>query len=71
MSQLPTPFSLKGLTLKNRIVMAPMCQYSVEAKDGNPKRLAFCSLRLKSCWRNRTYYHGDDRSRSRWTHFRL
>ena len=36
MSQLPTPFTLKGLTLKNRIVMAPMCQYSVEAKDGIP-----------------------------------
>ena len=30
MSQLQTSFTLKGLTLKNRIVMAPMCQYSVE-----------------------------------------
>ena len=36
MSQLQTAFTLKGLTLKNRIVMAPMCQYSVEAKDGEP-----------------------------------
>jgi NADPH2 dehydrogenase len=36
LAHLPTPFSLKGLTLKNRIVMAPMCQYSVEAKDGIP-----------------------------------
>ncbi|MCQ6276977.1 NADH:flavin oxidoreductase/NADH oxidase [Bacillus sp. V3B] len=36
MTKLTTPFSLKGLTLKNRIVMAPMCQYSVEAKDGIP-----------------------------------
>ncbi|WP_020614884.1 NADH:flavin oxidoreductase/NADH oxidase [Paenibacillus daejeonensis] len=34
MNDLFTPFSLKGLTLKNRIVMSPMCQYSVEAKDG-------------------------------------
>ncbi|WLF84558.1 NADH:flavin oxidoreductase/NADH oxidase [Moraxella sp. ZY210820] len=29
-----TPFSLKNLELKNRIVMPPMCQYS--AKDGVP-----------------------------------
>jgi 2,4-dienoyl-CoA reductase-like NADH-dependent reductase (Old Yellow Enzyme family) len=29
-------FSLKGLELKNRIVMPPMCQYSVYAKDGKP-----------------------------------
>jgi NADPH2 dehydrogenase len=36
MSQLQTSFTLKGLTLKNRIVMAPMCQYSVSAKDGKP-----------------------------------
>lgn len=33
---LNTPFALKNLELKNRIVMAPMCQYSVEAKDGAP-----------------------------------
>src|SRR5690606_30007881 len=36
MAKLSTPFSIKGLELKNRIVMAPMCQYSVEAKDGKP-----------------------------------
>lgn len=36
MSLLATPFELKGLRLKNRIVMPPMCQYSVEAKDGKP-----------------------------------
>ncbi|MBU9723014.1 MULTISPECIES: NADH:flavin oxidoreductase/NADH oxidase [Bacillaceae] len=29
-------FQLKGLQLKNRIVMPPMCQYSVTAKDGIP-----------------------------------
>ena len=33
MSQLFSPYSLGGLTLKNRIVIAPMCQYSAE--DGN------------------------------------
>lgn len=31
---LGSPFSIKGLTLRNRTVMAPMCQYSVEKKDG-------------------------------------
>lgn len=36
MAQLLTSFKLKGLELKNRIVMAPMCQYSVTAKDGKP-----------------------------------
>lgn len=36
MTQLLNRFTLKGLELKNRIVMAPMCQYSVTAKDGKP-----------------------------------
>jgi NADPH2 dehydrogenase len=36
MTSLATPFTLKSLHLKNRIVMPPMCQYSVEAKDGKP-----------------------------------
>lgn len=36
MTSLVTPFQIKGLELKNRIVMPPMCQYSVEAKDGKP-----------------------------------
>ena len=35
-NHLDTPFAIKNLELKNRIVMAPMCQYSVEAKDGAP-----------------------------------
>lgn len=34
MNHLFTPYSLKGLELKNRVVMPPMCQYSVEKKDG-------------------------------------
>ncbi|AYQ18828.1 NADPH dehydrogenase NamA [Bacillus sp. GM2] len=29
-----TPWSLKGVTLKNRIVMSPMCMYSSHEKDG-------------------------------------
>ncbi|RBW69668.1 NADH:flavin oxidoreductase/NADH oxidase [Bacillus taeanensis] len=31
-----SPYTLKGLQLKNRVVMAPMCQYSVTEKDGKP-----------------------------------
>lgn len=34
MSALFTPFTLDGLTLPNRIVIAPMCQYSADG-DGN------------------------------------
>lgn len=29
-----TPFTIKNVTLKNRIVMAPMCMYSCEKEDG-------------------------------------
>lgn len=36
MNDLFTEFSYKGLKLPNRIVMPPMCQYSVEAEDGVP-----------------------------------
>ncbi|MGJ7921267.1 NADPH dehydrogenase NamA [Neobacillus sp. LXY-4] len=28
------PYTIKGLTLKNRVVMAPMCMYSSEKEDG-------------------------------------
>lgn len=36
---LTTPFSLKGLSLKNRVVMPPMCQY--QATDGLPNSWHF------------------------------
>ncbi|MFD1337392.1 NADH:flavin oxidoreductase/NADH oxidase [Oceanobacillus iheyensis] len=36
MTQLDKQYKIKGLSLKNKIVMAPMCQYSVDAKDGIP-----------------------------------
>lgn len=36
MDRLHTPFAIKKLELRNRIVMPPMCQYSVAAKDGKP-----------------------------------
>ncbi|ANY65491.1 NADPH dehydrogenase [Paenibacillus sp. BIHB 4019] len=34
MKDLFSPYTIKGLELKNRIVMSPMCQYSVDQKDG-------------------------------------
>lgn len=34
MNNLFTPYELKDLKLKNRVVMPPMCQYSVTNKDG-------------------------------------
>ncbi|OES43403.1 NADH:flavin oxidoreductase/NADH oxidase [Domibacillus iocasae] len=34
MNHLFTPYTIKGLELKNRVVMPPMCQYSVTEKDG-------------------------------------
>ncbi|MGF7050071.1 2,4-dienoyl-CoA reductase-like NADH-dependent reductase (Old Yellow Enzyme family) [Paenibacillus sp. DS2015] len=34
MKDLFTPYELKALKLKNRVVMPPMCQYSVSNKDG-------------------------------------
>lgn len=36
MVHLSTPFQVKGLQLKNRIVMPPMCQESAYAEDGTP-----------------------------------
>lgn len=33
---LETPFECKGLKLRNRIVMPPMCQYSAHHEDGMP-----------------------------------
>lgn len=33
-TKLFSPYELNGLTLKNRIVMAPMCMYSCEKEDG-------------------------------------
>ncbi|WNS45027.1 NADH:flavin oxidoreductase/NADH oxidase [Paenibacillus sp. MMS20-IR301] len=34
MTDLFAPYELKALTLKNRVVMPPMCQYAVEQEDG-------------------------------------
>jgi 2,4-dienoyl-CoA reductase-like NADH-dependent reductase (Old Yellow Enzyme family) len=37
MAHLFTPLELRGTHLRNRIMVAPMCQYSVEARDGVPQ----------------------------------
>lgn len=34
MSLLFEPLELRSVTLKNRIAMSPMCQYSCEGQDG-------------------------------------
>ena len=39
MSTLFSPFSLRDLTLANRIVISPMCQYSAEAGCASPWHL--------------------------------
>jgi 2,4-dienoyl-CoA reductase-like NADH-dependent reductase (Old Yellow Enzyme family) len=31
-----TPYSLRGVTVRNRLWVSPMCQYSVFAEDGVP-----------------------------------
>lgn len=36
MPQLFEPITLRGLTVRNRAWLAPMCQYSCEARDGMP-----------------------------------
>ncbi|HEX8509121.1 MAG TPA: NADH:flavin oxidoreductase/NADH oxidase, partial [Propionibacteriaceae bacterium] len=36
MPRLFEPFTLRQLTFKNRIWLAPMCQYSVDQRDGVP-----------------------------------
>ena len=35
-SKLFEPLTLRGLTVKNRVWVAPMCQYMVERRDGTP-----------------------------------
>ena len=37
MSALFEPLTVRGLTIRNRIWAAPMCQYSIQARDGIPR----------------------------------
>lgn len=36
MTQLFSPMTLRGLTVRNRVWLPPMCQYSCENRDGVP-----------------------------------
>ncbi|GAB3129857.1 NADH:flavin oxidoreductase/NADH oxidase [Glaciibacter psychrotolerans] len=36
-SALFTPFTVRGVTLRNRLWVAPMCQYSIDQHDGIPR----------------------------------
>ncbi len=36
MTNLFSPYSFKGIEIKNRIMLSPMCQYQVSKKDGTP-----------------------------------
>jgi 2,4-dienoyl-CoA reductase-like NADH-dependent reductase (Old Yellow Enzyme family) len=44
MTSLFDPITLRGLTLKNRIWLSPMCQHSVELRDGVPTDWHFVHL---------------------------
>ncbi len=44
MSTLFSPIELRGVTARNRLWAAPMCQYSVEAEDGVPTSWHFAHL---------------------------
>jgi len=44
MTSLFSPIALRGLTVKNRIWVSPMCQYSVERRDGVPTDWHFVHL---------------------------
>lgn len=52
MSALFQPFSLRGLTLENRIVISPMCQYSADngqATAWHHTHLGSLSFRAPDC----------------------
>ncbi|SVA18924.1 uncharacterized protein METZ01_LOCUS71778, partial [marine metagenome] len=36
MSKLFTPIAIRGETIRNRVFVAPMCQYSVNDRNGIP-----------------------------------
>jgi 2,4-dienoyl-CoA reductase-like NADH-dependent reductase (Old Yellow Enzyme family) len=44
MTSLFSPITLRGLTVKNRIWVSPMCQYSVQRRDGVPTDWHFVHL---------------------------
>lgn len=53
-----TPFNIKNLALKNRVVMPPMCQYS--ATNGVPNDWHFVHYTSRAVGWCRLDYCGDD-----------
>ena len=53
------PFRLRNMTLENRVVVSPMCQYS--SQDGMPADWHLVHLRLARDRRRRPDVHRDDR----------
>ncbi|MGC3995372.1 MAG: NADH:flavin oxidoreductase/NADH oxidase [Propionicimonas sp.] len=49
MSSLFDPLTLRGLTIPNRIFLAPMCQYQCEGKDGVPTDWHLVHLGARAC----------------------
>ena len=69
MAILPIPYSLKGLELKNRIVMAPMCQYSVHTEDGMPNDWHYVHYVSRAVGGTGLIHNGNDRCGSRRTNY--
>ena len=62
MSHLFEPLTIKDITLRNRIGVSPMCQYSYTDGFSNDWQLA-APGRARG-WRSRSGHHGSHRSRS-------
>ena len=59
-----SPFRLREIELKNRIVVSPMCEYS--AKDGHPQAWHLVHLGSRADWRSGAgFYRGDRRGSAR------
>ena len=50
------PIKVKHTEFKNRVMMSPMCMYSVEKQDGVATEFSLCTLCYKSNRRCRLYY---------------
>ena len=62
-----TPITFRGVTLRNRIVMSPMCQYS--AIEGIANDWHLVHLGSRRSWRSITGDRRGDRRDPRWADF--
>ena len=65
-SALFSPITLRGLTLPNRVVVSPMCQYA--ANDGSATDWHLMHLGSFCARRRRPGHRRDDQCRARWAH---